>query len=545
MDGLIRKLFTLGGLLVLGASLGVILSACGDSAVSLGPPPQETVTGPEVTTTLPGKSSFEVWFASGERLVRTQRTHGPTRAVATAAVNALLAGPTRVEQATGTTTAIPLGTRLLGISIHTGVATVDLTSDYESGGGSLSMQMRLAQVVFTLTQFPTIKAVRFELDGRPVNVFSGEGIVLDHPVGRADYKDLAPSGEPVAGTWRKLPAAPIPAPDIPLSVWTGEEMIVVGRVEKRGSHGEILDSRTVAAAYNPPAGGWRELAKPLSAPGSFGRWRAVWTGGELLLWGDVNQAFDPESNKWRRLPPAPAGRGGIVVWTGKELLEWGGGCCGDVSADGAAYDPDSDTWRELAPAPVGGQQDPSGAWTGRELVIFPGQSPEGKRVAGAAYNPATDTWRRLDSAPAPPGGASAVWDGHEVLVAGGTRTGGGLTAIGLAYNPSTGRSRRLPPMDSGRTSAAAVWTGRRLLVWGGQTFPGGSVYARHGLTYDPIADRWSRLPDAPIPGRADPTAVWTGHELIVWGGATSTCRLNGPCSTRFLADGAAFTPAIP
>ena len=133
-----RTVVLLASMLVLGASLGVILAGCGDSAVSLGPPPQQTVTGPEVTTTLPGKSSFEVWFASGERLVRAQRTHRPTRAVATA-VNALLAGPTRVEQASGITTAIPLGTRLLGISIHTGVASVDLTSDFESGGGKVNL----------------------------------------------------------------------------------------------------------------------------------------------------------------------------------------------------------------------------------------------------------------------------------------------------------------------------------------------------------------------------------------------------------------------
>jgi hypothetical protein len=54
------------------------------------------------------------------------------------------------------------------------------------------MQMRLGQVVYTLTQFPTVEGVRFELDGRPVDVFSGEGIILDHPVSRADYDDLLP-----------------------------------------------------------------------------------------------------------------------------------------------------------------------------------------------------------------------------------------------------------------------------------------------------------------------------------------------------------------
>jgi hypothetical protein len=55
------------------------------------------------------------------------------------------------------------------------------------------MQTRLGQVVYTLTQFPTVQKVRFRLDGSPVNVFSSEGIVLDHPVGRSDYADLVPA----------------------------------------------------------------------------------------------------------------------------------------------------------------------------------------------------------------------------------------------------------------------------------------------------------------------------------------------------------------
>ena len=110
-----------------------------------------------------------------------QRTHKATPRVATATVEALLAGPTPAERVSGVSTAIPAGTQLLGISIDGGVATVDLTSEYQSGGSSHSMQVRLGQVVCTLTQFPTVRSVRFRLDGAPVNVLSSEGIVLDHP----------------------------------------------------------------------------------------------------------------------------------------------------------------------------------------------------------------------------------------------------------------------------------------------------------------------------------------------------------------------------
>ena len=132
-----------------------------------------------------------------------------------------------------------------------------------------------------------------------------------------------------------------------------------------------------------------------------------------------------------------------------------------------------------------------------------------------------------------------------MLVTGGSRGGYGLSAVGFVYNPKTNRHRKVAAAGSGRTAAAVVWTGRRLLVWGGQTFPGAVVPARHGLAYDPLSNRWTPLPQAPLGGRADPTAVWTGHELIVWGGSTNSCLINEPCHIRFHADGAVFTPTAP
>jgi germination protein M len=191
-----KKLVTFAILAVAGGALAVALAGCGSSkAVSLGKPPTPTTTAKEQTGTVPTLLSLEVWFARTDGLVSVRRTHQPTRLVATAAIDALLAGPSAAERDSGLLSAVPSGTRLLGIGIRNGIATVDLTSEYQSGGGSLSMQMRLGQVVYTLTQFPTVQKVRFSLDGTPVNVFSSEGIVLDHPVGRADYVNLLPAIE--------------------------------------------------------------------------------------------------------------------------------------------------------------------------------------------------------------------------------------------------------------------------------------------------------------------------------------------------------------
>ncbi len=131
---------------------------------------------------------------SSEGLVPVLREVPQTQAVARAALEQLLLGPTGREtmDGAGISTAIPDGTELRGISIDGGVATVDLSGEFASGGGSAGAMMRLAQVTYTLTQFPTVQRVAFKVDGRAVSVFGSEGIVLDGPQARSDYQDQLP-----------------------------------------------------------------------------------------------------------------------------------------------------------------------------------------------------------------------------------------------------------------------------------------------------------------------------------------------------------------
>ena len=126
-------------------------------------------------------------------LVAVLREVPKSAATATAAISALLAGPTGAEAGDRQiTSAVPDGSRLLGLTIKNGVATIDLSSEFESGGGSASTLNRLGQVVYTLTQFSTVRSVVFQIEGRTVSVFGSEGVVFDGPVGRADYLDLLP-----------------------------------------------------------------------------------------------------------------------------------------------------------------------------------------------------------------------------------------------------------------------------------------------------------------------------------------------------------------
>jgi len=149
------------------------------SSSTASPSPSSAPTGTTVV-----RAYF--WLDGGQGvagLVAVLREVPATKAVATAAVNALLAGPVAAEDSRGISTAVPDATQLLGLSIDNGVATVDLSSEFQAGGGGDAYQTRLAQVVYTLTQFPSIKAVGLQIEG------SGDSIALK----RTDYVQLLPT----------------------------------------------------------------------------------------------------------------------------------------------------------------------------------------------------------------------------------------------------------------------------------------------------------------------------------------------------------------
>ena len=134
-----------------------------------------------------------MYFLRDEKVGPAGRSVPQTQTPAQAAMQELLKGPTGQDTSAGLSTTIPAGTTLNSVSIDQGTATVDLSKEFGSGGGSASMQGRVAQVVYTLTQFPTVTAVNFEIAGQPVTTLGGEGLVLDHPQTRADWEALTPA----------------------------------------------------------------------------------------------------------------------------------------------------------------------------------------------------------------------------------------------------------------------------------------------------------------------------------------------------------------
>jgi len=173
-------------------------SPTGSPSASPSTPPSASPSGaPSPSTpveTMIVRAYYVLDGAAGvEGLVPTLRVVPKTSGVARAAMTALLDPEQVLDQYGQLSTAIPSGSKLLGISIKNGVATVDMSSEFESGGGSASAKFRLGQVAYTLTQFSTVRAVLFQVEGRTVTTFGSEGIVLDGPQSRKDFEDQLPS----------------------------------------------------------------------------------------------------------------------------------------------------------------------------------------------------------------------------------------------------------------------------------------------------------------------------------------------------------------
>lgn len=204
------------------------------------------------------QSSLAIYLVRGEKvspvLRLVPRTSGPVRR----SLLALLRGPTGAERRTGYRTAVPSRTLLRDLSLKHGLLTVDLSSRFQSGGGSLSMQLRAAQVVFTATQFPSVSRVAFRLDGRPVRALGGEGVLVDPPVGRAVFEEQAP---PIL-LEQPLPGATVPAPLLVRGSANVFEAQLA--VDVRTPSGKLLAHRDVRASAGTGTRGRFSVRIPLS-----------------------------------------------------------------------------------------------------------------------------------------------------------------------------------------------------------------------------------------------------------------------------------------
>jgi len=186
----------------------------------------------------------------------------------------------------------------------------------------------------------------------------------------------------------------------------------------------------------------------------------------------------------------------------------------------------------------------------RVVISAEGALPPGAIILGRPNDPgilasgfseigrsAIEAWFPTSTTNAPSGrsGHTAIWTGTEMIIWGGsTLIIGGFTNTGARYDPATDTWRPISTTNapSPRSNHTAIWTGTEMLIWGGIGLLGP---LNTGARYDPATDTWRPISttNAPSP-RSNHTAIWTGTEMIIWGGSDS----RGPLNT-----GARYDPA--
>lgn len=233
----------------------------------------------------------------------------------------------------------------------------------------------------------------------------------------------------------------------------------------------------------------------------------------------------------------------VALWTGDTMVVYGGFVAPKAGTNtGAVYTLATDSWSPISTQDAPPRAcPPSAVWAGSEMIAWGGWGTDAEcggngfvcaTRLGGRYDPAGDHWAGISSGwlagQEGRAGHTMVWTGTQMLVWGGyqkyeTAPGTG----GLRYSPGLNSWQFLSATGapSTRTGHTAVWTGSEMIVWGGHgnssnqgTDPIG--YLRTGGRYNPATDTWVALPTlgAPSP-RMSHSAVWTGREMIVWGGA--------------------------
>ncbi len=241
--------------------------------------------------------------------------------------------------------------------------------------------------------------------------------------------------------------------------------------------------------------------------------------------------------RWAQLtaPSAELPPLGTTIYTGSEIIYWGGGLPpADLSSEGHRYQIRGNRWVNTSannsPSP---RSLHSAVWTGQEMLIFGGEGSQGYLGDGGLYNPQSNSWTSISSTTAR-SLHTAVWTGQEMLVFGGVPNSTTTPSL-LRYQPSNQRWSQGSTLAPSRTEHSATWTGQELLIYGGRPLAAPTQTVSDFIAYNPSTDSFRSLNSGPLTPRAGHQAVWTGQELIIWGGEDS----HGVA----MSDGARYTPS--
>jgi N-acetylneuraminic acid mutarotase len=233
---------------------------------------------------------------------------------------------------------------------------------------------------------------------------------------------------------------------------------------------------------------------------------------DLSARGQTRHVESPQTDPLRAMSVATTL--GQVAYTLPKIAEAGNSQCTDEWAT---------TTTSNAPS---ARENHTAVWTGSEMIVWGGFNAGGLNTGGR-YNPSTDSWTATSITNAPEGRSfyyTAVWTGSEMIIWGG-KNARGITDLntGGRYNPTTNSWRATSTTNAltPRSHHTAVWTGSEMIVWGGRDHS--FAVLNTGGRYNPSTDRWTATRRTTAPAARDyHTAVWTGSEMIIWGGFDSS-----------------------
>jgi N-acetylneuraminic acid mutarotase len=344
------------------------------------------------------------------------------------------------------------------------------------------------------------------------------------------WKSITTTGAPVARTDCQ-------------GVWTGTEMIVWGGHRNSGAAAGACFN--TGGKYNPTTNVWTATTTT-GAPTARTGHTLTWTGTEMIVWGGSTtrnlrspttsgSRYNPSTDTWTAMTTtgAPSARSWhSAVWTGSRLLVWGGYDWNtSCKNDGFLYNPGTDAWTAISSTSAPVARDTHAAeWTGTQLIIWGGEDFGGNPLAsGGVWTQASDTWSTITATGAPTartGNGNSTWDDSRFLIFSGDDVSSAAVSGGHLYNPSTNTWTAMTSsgIPAARTYHQAVWTGRFFMFFGGANRPSTSgtkstIAYNETFLYNPTGDRWIRQTTTNAPaGRDSHACVWTGRQLLVWGG---------------------------
>ncbi|MBN2383320.1 proprotein convertase P-domain-containing protein [bacterium] len=328
------------------------------------------------------------------------------------------------------------------------------------------------------------------------------------------------------------------------AVWTGNEMIIWGGRAESGlcdDGGRYNPNLDASLGYDTNE--WIGMST-VNAPSARQDPEAVWTGAEMIVWGGVDSVsplntggrYLPAADLWLNITTENAPEARYVhtmIWTGTEMIAWGGGNGTATLNTGGRYDPILDSWETVTTVGAPGRRSVHTAiWTGTEMIVWGGSNDTSPLNTGGCYNPLTDTWRAtsLVNVPVRRNVQTAIWTGTEMIIWGGlTWSPSVYLNTGGRYNPMTdtwtATDSASATTPGGRRFHTAVWTGTDMIIWGGRD-AGGCLNT--GSLYNPATDTWTDLFSSPfIPSaRMYHSAVWNGTLMYIWGGYDGTAAVD-------------------